>query len=178
MSTRAKIASTVMSAGILLIGWLAATAGHGLGLESETEDDTAADPSASTASPDDQSAATAQPPGTGTSASANGTRPGVGAPTTATGDYVDGTYTGTEEFHRFGSVTVTVTITNGLITEVADVTTAADSRSQSIDARAIPALRSRVLSAQSAEVDTISGATLTSGAYLGSLQAALDEARA
>lgn len=175
MSTRAKIASTVMSAGILLIGWLAA-AGHGLGFESEAEDDVAADSSTTSTSPDPQPGTTVQPPGKGAGASAPSQA--SSAPTTAVGDYADGSYTGTEEFHRFGSVTVTVTITNGVISEVADVTTAADQHSQSIAARAIPALRSRVLTAQSADVDTISGATLTSDAYLGSLQAALDEARA
>ncbi|GHJ46844.1 FMN-binding protein [Catellatospora sp. TT07R-123] len=41
---------------------------------------------------------------------------------------------------------------------------------------ALPLLRAAVLAAQSAEVDTVTGATVTSQAYLTSLQAALDAA--
>ena len=42
--------------------------------------------------------------------------------------------------------------------------------------RAAPLLRAAVIKAQSAQVQTISGATVTSDAYLTSLQAALDAA--
>lgn len=43
-------------------------------------------------------------------------------------------------------------------------------------ARRAPLLRAAVLKAQSAQVQTISGATVTSDAYLSSLQGALDAA--
>jgi uncharacterized protein with FMN-binding domain len=45
-----------------------------------------------------------------------------------------------------------------------------------ISSQAAPLLRDEVLQAQSANVQTISGATVTSDAYLNSLQAALDAA--
>jgi uncharacterized protein with FMN-binding domain len=45
-----------------------------------------------------------------------------------------------------------------------------------ISNRAAPLLRAEVLQSQSADVQTISGATVTSEAYLNSLQAALDAA--
>ncbi|WP_028060687.1 FMN-binding protein [Candidatus Solirubrobacter pratensis] len=51
-------------------------------------------------------------------------------------------------------------------------------RSESIDAQAIPLLRSEALKAHSAKVDVISGATYTSEAYARSLQSAIDRARA
>jgi uncharacterized protein with FMN-binding domain len=48
----------------------------------------------------------------------------------------------------------------------------------SINARATPTLASEVLSAQSASIDTVSGATYTSDSYKVSLQSAIDLARA
>ncbi|MCY0905387.1 FMN-binding protein [Arthrobacter sp. H14-L1] len=51
-----------------------------------------------------------------------------------------------------------------------------DQRSAQISNYAAPVLRSEVLAAQSAAVQSISGATLTSEGYLTSLQAALDTA--
>ena len=49
-------------------------------------------------------------------------------------------------------------------------------RSVAINSRAVPILRQRVLDAQSATFDTVSGATVTSDGYLQSLQSALDQA--
>jgi uncharacterized protein with FMN-binding domain len=48
----------------------------------------------------------------------------------------------------------------------------------SINARAIPKLRQEVLTAQSASIATVSGATYTSNAYKQSLQAAIAAAKA
>ena len=53
-----------------------------------------------------------------------------------------------------------------------------DGKSVRINQRALPELQSEVLTAQSAQVDTVSGATYTSNAYVKSLQSAIDEARA
>jgi uncharacterized protein with FMN-binding domain len=78
---------------------------------------------------------------------------------------------------RFGTVQVQVTIKAGVITDVTALhLTDQEQRSVQISARAAPLLRSEVLSAQSANVQTIGGATFTSEAYLTSLQAALDAA--
>ena len=49
-------------------------------------------------------------------------------------------------------------------------------RDQEINSYAIPALERETLAAQSAQVDTVSGATFTSEGYRQSLQAALDTA--
>ena len=78
---------------------------------------------------------------------------------------------------RFGTVQVQITVQNGKITDVAALKlTDAERKSQMISAQAAPILRSEVLQAQSADVQTVSGATVTSDAYLTSLQAALDAA--
>ncbi len=50
--------------------------------------------------------------------------------------------------------------------------------SVAINRQALPMLRDEVISAQSAQVDIISGATLTSEAFIQSLTAALQGARA
>lgn len=49
-------------------------------------------------------------------------------------------------------------------------------RDQEINSRAIPQLDQETLRAQSARIDTVSGATYTSDGYRGSLQSALDAA--
>jgi len=73
--------------------------------------------------------------------------------------------------------TTGATVTNGKITDVAVPTYPHDNgRDQEINAYALPVLRSETLSAQSADIDTVSGATVTSDGYLQSLQAALDAA--
>jgi uncharacterized protein with FMN-binding domain len=52
-----------------------------------------------------------------------------------------------------------------------------DRKSVSINNRALPRLIKETATAQSAEVDTVSGATYTSGSYRQSLQSAIDQAR-
>ncbi|MCU1543953.1 MAG: FMN-binding protein [Microbacteriaceae bacterium] len=87
------------------------------------------------------------------------------------------TYTGDTVSTRFGDVQVQVTVSGGSLTDVVAVKlTDHDGRSVQISNRAEPVLRSEVIAAQSAAVDTVSGATYTSDAYLGSLQSALDQA--
>ncbi|MGW2830736.1 FMN-binding protein [Streptomyces sp. NPDC001286] len=51
-------------------------------------------------------------------------------------------------------------------------------RSRDINAAAVPKLNQETLQAQSANIDTVSGATYTSGGYKQSLQSALDKAGA
>jgi uncharacterized protein with FMN-binding domain len=80
---------------------------------------------------------------------------------------------------RYGPVQVQAQITNGKLVAVAVVQYPdGDGRSVRINQRALPQLQSEALSAQSAQVDTVSGATYTSEAYARSLQSAIDEALA
>ena len=51
-----------------------------------------------------------------------------------------------------------------------------DGKDVMINSRAIPVLNSEAVSAQSATIDSVSGATYTSQAYMQSLQSALDPA--
>jgi uncharacterized protein with FMN-binding domain len=88
-----------------------------------------------------------------------------------------GTYAGSVVQTRFGAVQVQITVKAGAITDVTALQLTDDGRkSVQISNRAAPLLRAAVIKAQSAQVQTISGATVTSDAYLSSLQAALDAA--
>ena len=72
---------------------------------------------------------------------------------------------------------VTITVAGGKITDVAVPTYPnGNGRDQEINAYALPVLRQETLAAQGADIDTVSGATVTSDGYLESLQAALDAA--
>lgn len=112
--------------------------------------------------------------GTGTD---SGSSSGSGTDATSTA-LQDGTYTGTASVTRFGNVQVRVTIAGGKITDVTALQlTDAEGRSVQISAQAAPLLRQEALTAQSASIDTVSGATYTSDGYIQSLQSALDQAK-
>ena len=112
-------------------------------------------------------------PGPGTTGS-TGT-PSTGTPSTGTG--AAKTVTGAAWPTIYGPVQVRVTVTAGKLTAVTAVEYPVDTpRDYQINAFAIPQLNAEALAAGSAKIDTVSGATYTSGGYVGSLQNALDKA--
>ncbi|MEV6027502.1 FMN-binding protein [Streptomyces sp. NPDC052036] len=85
--------------------------------------------------------------------------------------------TGNSVQTRWGPVQVRVTVTSGRITDVTAVDYPRDNpRDQEINSYALPQLRREVLATQSADIDTVSGASYTSEGYRQSLQSALDSA--
>ncbi len=93
------------------------------------------------------------------------------------GQYKDGTYTGPQVDAFYGLVQVQTTIQNGKISNVQFLQYPNDRRtSQRINSYAVPVLQQEAVQAQSANVDLITGATLTSQAFAMSLQAALQKA--
>jgi uncharacterized protein with FMN-binding domain len=91
--------------------------------------------------------------------------------------YRDGTFKGNAEDAYFGIVQVQATIQDGKITQVQFLNYPRDRRtSQQINSIAVPYLQEEAIQAQSANVDIISGATLTSDAFVRSLQSALENA--
>ncbi len=113
--------------------------------------------------------------GSGTTSAATPAPTATAAP--ATGAYQDGTYTGDTIQTRYGSVEVQVTISGGSITDVTALSLPErDGHSARISSQAEPILREEALTAQSAKIDLLSGATYTSTGYEQSLQAALDQA--
>jgi uncharacterized protein with FMN-binding domain len=76
-----------------------------------------------------------------------------------------------------GRVQVQAQISGGRITEITPMTVpTSNNRSREINKHAVPQLRTEALAAQSAQIDAVSGATVTSEGYTKSLQAALDGA--
>jgi uncharacterized protein with FMN-binding domain len=78
---------------------------------------------------------------------------------------------------RYGAVQVRIIVAHGRITEIVLLTAPGGSeRTDQITKTALPELRNRALAAQSADIDTVSGATCSSDGYRESLQAAIDKA--
>jgi len=72
---------------------------------------------------------------------------------------------------------VAITVKDGRITAVdVPVYPNGNGRDAQINSYALPTLVQETLSAQSAQIDTVSGATVTSDGYLQSLQSAIDQA--
>ena len=102
---------------------------------------------------------------------------GSSAPVTGPPGAVSGTFTGPVEPYGYGELAARVTISGGRITAVGvPVLKVAEQFSQQLATEAIPVLRHEVLTAQSARIQAVSGATYTSEAYATSVQAALDKA--
>jgi uncharacterized protein with FMN-binding domain len=119
--------------------------------------------------------------GTSTDSSTAAVGPRTPGPTTAPSDRTDGsgdgTFTGDAVDTRWGPVQVQITVRGGRITDVrATVYPQGNQRDVQINDYALPVLHDEVLAAQSAAIDAVSGATVTSEGYLDSLQSALDAA--
>ena len=86
------------------------------------------------------------------------------------------TITGDSEDTRWGPVQVKITVNGSKITavDVVDYPTT-NGRDQEINSYAVPELVSQALSAQSAKVDGVSGATYTTEGFKASLQSAIDK---
>jgi len=128
----------------------ASSAGSSTGSSTTSGGATATSPSAS---------ATATPSATPSTAAASATR----------------TITGAVEQNRYGSFQVQVTFDGSKITAVQVLQSPEDRRSQEINQQATPMLEQEALAAQSANIDTVSGATYTSESYKQSLQSAIDQ---
>lgn len=90
------------------------------------------------------------------------------ASTTVTGDVVN---------TRWGPVQVEITVSGGRIVSARTVQQPnGNRRDDEINGYALPVLSQEAVQAQSANIDSVSGATVTSEGYIGSLQSALDSA--
>jgi uncharacterized protein with FMN-binding domain len=91
--------------------------------------------------------------------------------------YKDGTYTGPSVNATYGNVRVQVTVSGGKITDVKFLShPGGRGTSVSINNMAMPTLIQEAISAQTAQVQAVSGATFTSNAFVQSLQSALTKA--
>lgn len=115
-------------------------------------------------------------------ASPSAAAPSLGAPSTTAGaQAASGTrsVSGPSIMTRYGAVQVQVKLSGTRISDVVALHLTDSSRtSVEISAQSAPTLRQEALTAQSAQIDVVSGATYTSTGYQQSLQAALDAAHA
>ena len=87
------------------------------------------------------------------------------------------TVTGDTAQTQWGPVQVQITVSSGTITDVTAVQyPSGNGRDQEINSYALPVLAQEAVAAQSANIDHVSGATVTSDGYVQSLQSALDKA--
>lgn len=115
---------------------------------------------------------------TATPAPAAASAPAPSSAVAKAGLYRDGKYTGPITDAYYGNVQVAVAVSGGKITDVQFLDYPHDrNTSIRINSYAMPILKSEAIAAQSANVDTVSGATATSGAFYDSLSSALAQAK-
>jgi uncharacterized protein with FMN-binding domain len=125
-------------------------------------------------STDQTPVAAGRPLGTGTQPTRT-TSPATPSTPGSTGG--SGTFTGNAADTRYGPVQVQITVAGGKITDAQAVQYPQESgRDVRINSSAVPELNQETLQAQSAQIDTVSGATYTSEGYQQSLQSAIDAA--
>ena len=145
---------------VLLLGYHTSTSSKAVGGETAFVSTRQAGPTSAAAAPATSAAAA---PSTSAAAA-----PSTGKNATVTGSVAD---------TRWGPVQVQLTVQNGKITAVSVVQYPnGNGRDQEINSYALPILVQETITAQSAKVDMVSGATVTSDGYLTSLQSAIDQA--
>ncbi len=115
---------------------------------------------------------------TDTSAPPTTTAPGGSSGTAPTAAANDSTRSATSQLiqYRYGDIELRVTEKGTRITNIQVVSEGAtDPRSAEINSQAVPMLQQQAMSAQSVNIDGVSGATFTSIAYDQALQSALDQ---
>jgi uncharacterized protein with FMN-binding domain len=126
-----------------------------------------------------------QPPaivsGTGGSNTASGSSGSSGSAPATSGKVSSGsaakTVTGSVASTRWGPVQVELTVSSNKITKVSVVQYPnGNPKDEEINAYALPVLIQETTDQQSAQIDMVSGATVTSTGYIQSLQSALDQA--
>ena len=117
----------------------------------------------------------------GTTATSQGSAappPSSAAPAAAQSGYKDGTYTGSIADAYYGPVKVQATIKGGALNNVSFLLFPnSEQTSTYINEQVMPMLTQEAISAQSANVNGVSGATFTSQAFEQSLASALRKAR-
>ncbi len=135
----------------------------------------AATPPAAISGASGQASAPAATPSASSSSKTSRSSKTSGSPSSVAG--AARTVTGTVADTMYGPVEVQITVKNGKVTAAQAVQYPQGSpRDQQINSYAIPVLNQEAVSASSAKIDAVSGATYTSGGYITSLQSALDKA--
>jgi uncharacterized protein with FMN-binding domain len=117
--------------------------------------------------------------GTGSSAGSAASAAAAASAPVSAGSGTGTAVTGNVIMTGYGPTQVQVTLNAGKIVKVTVLQHTNDGvNSMMIDGRALPLLNNETLTAQSAKINAVSGASYTSTGYIQSLQSALDKARA
>jgi major membrane immunogen (membrane-anchored lipoprotein) len=136
-------------------------------------------PPAAIGSPNNSASESAATPSASSSPAGGSTSSGSGSGSSesTSGAAESRTVTGSAADTIYGPVEVRITVKNGKVTSAEAVEYPENTpRDQQINAFAIPELNQETLTAGSANIDIVSGATYTSNGYVTSLQSALDKA--
>ncbi|WP_329470013.1 FMN-binding protein [Streptomyces sp. NBC_01723] len=115
----------------------------------------------------------------GSASAAGGAAPPVAAQSPQGGRGAgSGTVTGDAADTQYGPVQVRLTVSGGKITGAEAVQAPKGGQSDQVTADAVPKLNQAAVSAGTADIDAVSGATYTSAGYVKSLQSALDKVAA
>lgn len=174
-------AMTTLTVLVLLFGYHTSTSSRAVASESSVIATVLVGGSATTGTSPSSAAAITVPSTSAGGVTAAGTTtaaPTTAAPSTSSAaSSASGTILGDSADTRWGPVQVQIIVQDGKITAVSvPVYPANNGRDQEINATALPTLVQETLSAQSATIDMVSGATVTSDGYVTSLQSALDKA--
>lgn len=107
----------------------------------------------------------------------NGSTGAGSSPAGSSTAYKDGQYTGSTADAYYGYIQVLAVVSGGRLTDVRFLQYPNDNPNSSyINSQAMPYLKQEALQAQNANVNVVSGATLTSQAFVESLSSALSHA--
>ncbi len=113
----------------------------------------------------------------GSAGTGKGTTGGVSGSGSAGNSATGLSFAGAAVPTRFGNVQVQITVVDKKITAATVLQIPnRDRKDVQINNRAVPILNAEAVQAQSADIDMVSGATVTSVAYIQSLQSAIDKA--
>jgi uncharacterized protein with FMN-binding domain len=138
------------------------------GYDGSTSATTSASPPAAISSDNTSGSTSSSASSSGSGSSGSGTSGSTGGTTTVTGSVAN---------TQWGPVQVELTVTDGRITDVNVLQyPSGNPKDVEINDYALPILTQETTSSQSASIDMVSGATVTSTGYIESLQSAIDQA--
>jgi uncharacterized protein with FMN-binding domain len=169
MKPSRAVVLAAMSLGVLAAGWKAGLAPvGGVALADSAAGGVTPAPAPTTSSAP-TATTTTQPTTTTTATTTPAPPPPPAGPT--------GTFVGPSVQTAYGAMQVQIIVSNGTITAVQPLVIGyGDRTSTQINTQAVPVLEQRVLSAQSASVSYVSGASYTSQGYLASVAGAMSSA--
>jgi uncharacterized protein with FMN-binding domain len=172
-------ALSTLSAVVLLFGYSTSTSGPLATSETTSVQSGSYGASASSSTSSGSTSDSGSSTGSGTSSSTTTSGSTTSGTSTTSGSTSSAskTYSGDVAQTRWGPVQVQITVASGKISNVSVLEyPSGNGRDQEINSYALPILTQETIDAQSANIDMVSGATVTSDGYLQSLQSAIDKA--